>query len=196
MLFPKSKGIHRKGNDDLYVARERRFTSYMTIITRATFVLSSSGAAPFPLAAYFWCIGKYTVNSWVFHLKLWLVMDSTSQTLDFIRSVACYRTPFELNTTYRCIAMALFQMGPIFYAPLIYCAILSLFAGVVMYASAILIDIKSIFARIDRLLNSREAVNEEMTVLMHCKEAIDLHAQLYRQAFDLHASPRDFPINT
>lgn len=91
------------------------------------------------------------------------------------------RTPFPVNTTWRCIAMAFFQMGPIFYAPLIYCTILSLFAGLVLYASAILTDITSIFDRIDRLVKSKDIIVDELTVLSHFREAIDLHAQLYRQ---------------
>lgn len=47
-----------------------------------------------------------------------------------------------------------------------------------MYASAILIDIKSVFNRIDRSLKSREK-NAELAVLVYCKEAIDLHARVY-----------------
>lgn len=84
-----------------------------------------------------------------------------------------------MDTTLRCIAMAIVQMYAIFYAPLIFCTVLSLFAGVIMYASAVLTDIKSIFTQIDRMVES-EAKSTEAVVMQFCKEAIDLHARVYR----------------
>lgn len=48
-----------------------------------------------------------------------------------------------------------------------------------MFASAVLIDIKSIFNRIDRMVKY-EGKSAEALVMQYCKEAVDLHARVYR----------------
>lgn len=65
------KGILTKKSNKLYADIEQRFTFYMRIIVKTCGVASIVGLYPFVFVAYQWCVGKYTLNSWVYHLKLW-----------------------------------------------------------------------------------------------------------------------------
>lgn len=92
-----------------------------------------------------------------------------------------FRLPFEINTTLRCIIMAIVQLFIFFFTMITTFTVLSFFSGVIFYIEAILIDIKSIFNRIDKLLKSKEKKTKtQLSILDYCKEAIILHARVYR----------------
>lgn len=97
---------------------------------------------------------------------------------NFTYSSFC-RSPFELNTTMRCILMAILQQLSISFAFLIATTVLGLLVGVTMYARAISIDIKSLSNQIDQLIESNDR-KTEMTMFKLCKEAIVLQIRLYR----------------
>lgn len=90
-----------------------------------------------------------------------------------------HRTPFELNSTIRCFLMAVIDLYQIEYSFLVVSLILTYLFGIITYTKAILFDIKSIFNRMDKSLKFTDK-NAEPTLLQYCKEAIDLHAQVYR----------------
>lgn len=65
------EGIVKKKGNKLYADIEQRFTFYMRIIVKTAGGFSSVGLYPFVFVAYQWCMGNYTLSSWVYHLKLW-----------------------------------------------------------------------------------------------------------------------------
>lgn len=75
--------------------------------------------------------------------------------------------------------MALVQFYIFIYSTLTLFTILSFFSGIIIYTNAILVDIKSLFNRIENLLKSNDR-NAAITVLKLSKEAISVHVRVYR----------------
>lgn len=182
ICFAISKGIRLKGNK-WYTEVEDRLTYYMKILTRATFfLLSALGIFPFVRVACDCCLGKYTTDSWIFLFKFWWLTEMSFHRqvyLHLFRICFFHRTPFDLNSTFRCFSMAVAQGCVVVYGMLVVATILTFFIGITMYTEAILNDIMSIFNRMDNSLKSKD----KPAVLQYCKEAIDLHARIYRCEF-------------
>lgn len=51
--------------------------------------------------------------------------------------------------------------------------------GIIMYTEAILVDIKSLFDRIDKETGAKES-NAELSMLEYFEEAIELHLQFFK----------------
>lgn len=94
-------------------------------------------------------------------------------------SIAFHRLPFDIDTTIRCIAMAIFQLYTICYILFIFLMILSFFFGVLIYTGAIQSDIKSSMDQIDQRSKSKD-LSTETKLLEYCKTAIGVHARLSR----------------
>lgn len=104
---------------------------------------------------------------------------SVEENLVLSLSVYFRRTPFDMNTTVRCMAMAAFQFYAIFCAVFNFLIILSLFFGMIIYSEAILNDIRSLLNRIDHLERAKDK-GTKIALLEYCKKAIDLHVRLNR----------------
>lgn len=87
-----------------------------------------------------------------------------------------------MNTAFRCMIVALILVCIYFYSTITLGTIVFFFTGTIMYIRALLIDIKLLFNRIEKLLKSKEK-DTDLAILDYCKEAIDLHERVYRQFF-------------
>lgn len=96
-----------------------------------------------------------------------------------ISSIAFHRLPFDIDTTIRCVAMAIFQLYTMCYVMFIFLMILSFFYGILIYTAAIRNDIKSLLNQIDQRSKSKH-LSTETELLEYCKTAIGLHARLNR----------------
>lgn len=87
-----------------------------------------------------------------------------------------YESPFELNTPY-CAFAVIFHMCCTTSAAFIEFVMVSLFIELALYAKAFIMDIKSMFARLDELA---ECKSLESTLLDWCKEAVEQHGRVYQ----------------
>lgn len=83
------------------------------------------------------------------------------------------RTPFELNTAC-CIMIALFNTISGCSGCLSYFVMICLFNEIASYTKTFIVDIKSMFDRMDRLTKSK---SPDLPMLKYCKEAIELHSR-------------------
>lgn len=75
--------------------------------------------------------------------------------------------------------MALVMLGCV----LVFCTVPSLLTGLAIYLEAFVLDIGSIFVKVDLLANRQmyEKSHElEMVMVEHCKEAVDFHRKVNR----------------
>lgn len=133
---------------------------------------------PLIIPIYDLLLGTYSIDSWIYFLPLWWVWPfygSLHVNSEFELNVR--RTPFEINTTLRCIAKELL----IFIASTIACLpcwlIACMFIETDIYTKTFVRDIKRIFDRVNRLAWAKYP---EHVMLTYCKEAIILHEQVYR----------------
>lgn len=104
---------------------------------------------------YHLCVGKYTQ---VQH-KYTRGMQSKFMCISvrFSNEFHVYRTPFEMNTTLRCPILSVCKTCNIMCFMIIFSGGISYIFGVIIHTEAILIDIKSLFERIDRLSKVKDA---------------------------------------
>lgn len=87
--------------------------------------------------------------------------------------------PFEMNTTIRYSSVFFSQTCAGCFHILIMSIMVSFVFGICIYTEAILIDIKSLFNRIDRQSKSNGR-SAKLTMLEYCKEAIELYGRMSR----------------
>lgn len=87
--------------------------------------------------------------------------------------------PFEMNTTFRCAIVSISQTIHVTSAMIINTTALIFVFGIVMYVEAILLDIKTLFNRIDRISKSNDN-DAELSMFQYCREALDLHSEINR----------------
>lgn len=112
-----------------------------------------------------------------------------------------------MNTTLRCVLLAIYETSVATCASYVCCAIPSLLIASMTYSKACYLDIKSLFAQVDQLserknvkrsepknsetfkngqkfkqisLNIHQRMNTELKMLERCKEAVDLHRKVNR----------------
>lgn len=83
-----------------------------------------------------------------------------------------------MNTTLRCAANVIFQAIVNASAITVFYPFIFVFAEFAMYTKACTLDIKSLFDRIDRLLDCEKW--HESRLLDYCEEAIELHIRVNR----------------
>lgn len=85
--------------------------------------------------------------------------------------------PFEVNTTPRCVVIFFYEVIVTTFTLNLYGVVITLLFGLMVYSDACLQDIKLQFDHVDRLVNCK---NSESEMLVHCKQAADLHGRLIR----------------
>lgn len=90
------------------------------------------------------------------------------------------RTPFELNTLRRCVAIAVLQMFAVICALTVIGMVVFLFIEFSMYTEACILDVKSIFVKIDGLAGGKKS---ELQMIAYCKESVLLHERINRYIF-------------
>lgn len=65
------KGIRLKGNAVIYAEVEQRVTFYADIAKKNVYMISAAALFPFLRVAFDLCLGKYTIDSWIFVIAFW-----------------------------------------------------------------------------------------------------------------------------
>lgn len=58
-------------NKFIYVKAAQRINAAMKIVTIAFFSAPIIYLSPFILVTFQWCMGNYTINSWIFYYAVW-----------------------------------------------------------------------------------------------------------------------------
>lgn len=73
MFYSFWKGIRLKKSYKLYAQAEQQISFYAEIAKKNIYLLIATGLVPFACVAYDCCLGKYTIESWIFLMKFWWV---------------------------------------------------------------------------------------------------------------------------
>lgn len=63
--------VGSKENGEMYIRAEQRTSLATKIIMYGSCAIPVSSLAPFVLATYDWCLGKYTTDSWIYFYSFW-----------------------------------------------------------------------------------------------------------------------------
>lgn len=65
------KGIRLKGNVTMYAEVEQRMQFYINIAKKNIYLLIVTAMFPIVRVTFDWCLGSYTVDSWIFFISFW-----------------------------------------------------------------------------------------------------------------------------
>lgn len=142
---------------------------------------------PCVMAAYFWCIGNYSLKSWIFFYNLWWAMVfgelMPKLKLNRISSGLDYRTPFVIDSTAKSILVVTWQFCSLFCVMSIFYLMMSVVIELTAYAESLLRDVKTIFNEMDRLVKA-DSNDTIVETIENCVKALVLHERINEYGFD------------
>lgn len=172
-------GINSNANHMLYTQTQQRVILYSGHFS-VVFLSAIIPLGAFVPVAIHWCMGSYTIDSWSFYWPVWYEIQSI---LNLIRVLhvcsflfASDRTPFELNTFY-CAMIVILQCSCCLTTCIVFYAIVCLLIELTTYADTFIIDIKSVFNKLDDLAKTKLP---KLSMLACCKVAVNLHNRVFR----------------
>lgn len=94
------------------------------------------------------------------------------------------RTPFELNTSHRCAAIAVLHMLAVICTLAVIGMVVFLFIEFSTYTEACILDINSLLVRIDGLAGGKKS---ELQMIAYYKESVFLHERVNRYIFSTYS---------